>query len=235
MSNLHQIGVAQLMYMEDNGPTVSWWKRHPSAGWVSQFTWGGFIAPQPDPLFGQNIDYMKWGADERPLSKYLAPAATKWDKPEVYICPGDRTRGFGIISGGDYEVDPNDWYSSWMAAGNSYAVNWFWLKYYYTSFSFFANNGQKIRDAEADMMPQLVGGRASEFIVYYESLMHNIMQDATYSGGGVQRFGWHRRFSKHGVSFLDGHAENKFMDTRYPYGSDWTIWVKKGLPLYLQP
>src|SRR5690606_33407491 len=107
------IGTAQIMYMEDEGPKVSWYKQHPSAGWISQFTWGGFIAPRPDPKFGQGIDYMKWGADERPLSRYLAPAAGRLDQPKVYICPGDRKRAFSIMRGGDCEVILHDFYTRW--------------------------------------------------------------------------------------------------------------------------
>lgn len=229
MSNMKQIAAGQLMYMEDNGPRVPWVKPHPNAGWRSQFVWGGFIAPRPDPTFGNNIDYMKWGADERPLSKYVAPDAVRESTPEVYICPGDRTRGFGIISGGDYTVNPHDTWTSWQAAGNSYAVNWFWMDYYRTSW------GTGVMEEYSNkFMPDMVGGNASEFIVYYESLMHNIMQDSTHLGQGVQRFGWHFEFSKHVVAFLDGHAEYRFMDTRYPYGVGWTIWPKRGLPEYLR-
>lgn len=229
MSNMKQIATGQMMYMQDNGPRVPWVQPHPNASWRSQFVWGGFIAPRPDPTFGLNIDYMKWGADERPISKYVAPEAGRDSTPEVYICPGDRTRGFGIISGGDYTVNPHDTWTSWQAAGNSYAVNWFWMDYYRTSWGV-----GLMEEYSNQFMPDMVGGAASEFIVYYESLMHNIMQDSTYTGGGVQRFGWHQEFSKHSVAFLDGHAEYRFMDTRYPYGNGWTIWPKRGLPDYLR-
>lgn len=229
MSNMKQIGVGQIMYMEDNGPRVPWIKRHPGASWTSQFVWGGFIAPNPDPYFGNNIDYMKWGADQRPLAKYISPAAARESRPDVYICPGDRTRGFGIISGGSFTLNPHDTKTSWGAAGNSYAVNWFWMDFYQS------NWGTSSMEARSKkMMPDLVGGSASEFVVYYESLMHNIMQDSTHTGTGVQRFGWHHEFSKHVTVFLDGHSEYRFMDTRYPYGVGWTIWPKRGLPDYLR-
>lgn len=228
MSNMRQIAIGQSMYMEDNGPLVPWVNPHPSASWRSQFVWGGFIAPNPDPYFGNNIDYMKWGADERPLSKYVAPDASRYSTPEVYICPGDRTRGYGIISGGSFTLNPNDTRTSWGSAGNSYAVNWFWMDYYKSSW-----HTSDMEEYNRQMMPDMVGGKASEFIVYYESLMHNIMQDSTYNGQGVQRFGWHYEFSKHVVDFLDGHSEYRFMDTRYPYGNGWTIWPKRGRPEYM--
>ncbi len=238
MSNMKQIGVGQIMYMEDLGPKIPWVKRHPGASWASQFVWGGFIAPDPDPYFGNNIDYMKWGADERALAKYISPDASRDSKPDVYICPGDRTRGYGIISSGTYTVNPHDTKTSWGSAGNSYAINWFWMKYYYTSVSMYVNPpnlpDSNLVKANKKMMPNLVGGSASEFVVYYEALMHNIMQDSTHTGAGVQRFGWHHEFSKHVAVFLDGHADYKFMDTRYPYGVDWSIWPKKGLPEYLR-
>lgn len=237
MSNMKQIAAGQLMYMEDNGPKVPWVHPHPTGGWISQFAWGGFIAPRPDPTFGNSIDYMKWGADERPLAPYISPEATRDSKPDVYRCPGDRTRGFGITNGpASFTLDPHDTWTSWEAAGNSYAVSWFWMDYYYpnANYSVSYNPPSKIVRADAKMTHQLVGGAASEFVVYYESLMHNIMQDSTHTGQGVQRFGWHHEFSKHVTAFLDGHAEYRFMDTRYPYGVGWTIWPKRGLPEYLR-
>src|SRR5262245_60236055 len=131
LANLKQIGAAVVMYVQDKGEQIPWVNPHPAAGWISQFAWGGFVAPEPDPFFGNNIDYMRHLAEGRPFNPYIAPAARGNEQIDVYICPGDRTRGFSTIGGSpQYSSDPNDWQSSWKAAGNSYAVNWWWMNSY---------------------------------------------------------------------------------------------------------
>jgi len=228
-SNLKQIMTAQLMYMEDNGLKVPWINPHPQATWASQFVWGGFLPTTITQQFGTNIDLARWRVEERPLAKYLAPTARDDDRPEVYICPGDRTPGWGI-SNEETDVDPHSSQSSWQVAGTSYAVNWFWLNYYS---SFWARS--RLARYEKEMLPQLVGGDAAEFTVYYESYMHNLMSSADHNGDGFQVMGWHRRFSQHALGFLDGHVETKFLDTRFPYGVGWKAWPERGIPQYLQP
>ncbi len=228
-SNLKQIMTAQVMYMEDNGRVVPWINPHPQATWASQFVWGGFKPPVITDLFGTNIDLARWRVEERPLAKYLVPGSVGDDRPKIYICPGDRTPGWGII-GQQTQVDPDSTQSSWEVAGTSYAVNWYWLNYYTSSWT-----RSRLAQYEKEMLPQLVGGDASEFTVYYESYMHNLMASADHNGGGFQVMGWHRRYSQHVLGFLDGHAENKFLDTRYPYGVGWKAWPERGLPAYLQP
>ncbi|HWL94242.1 MAG TPA: prepilin-type N-terminal cleavage/methylation domain-containing protein [Phycisphaerae bacterium] len=225
ISNLREIGRGLWFYMGDHENGIPW--IHPTDPPVitSQFAWGGFVAPMPDPAFGNSIDYMRHMAEERPLNKYVAPDARGRDTIDIYICPGDRTRGFGTIGAlPGYNVNPNDWQSSWKAAGNSYAINWWWMNFYHPS-SWSTNN---MEDRSGPMVKELIGGRASTFVVTYESFCHFILKDARQSGGGVQFKGWHRGFSKHSILFLDGHSENRFMDTRYPFGKSWTIWPNNG-------
>ncbi len=225
LSNLREIGRGLHMYMDDHDRGIPWIHPAQGASIISQFVFGGFIAPMPDPAFGNNIDYMHHPAEARPLNKYVAPGITGSDRIEAYICPGDRTRGFGTIGSlPGYSVDPNDWQSSWKAAGNSYAINWWWMNYYQpTSWS-----TSQMKARSGPMVKELVGGRASTFVVIYESLCHNILQNANHTGGGFRVKGWHRKFSNHSILFLDGHSEYRFMDTRFPFGTGWTIWPKAG-------
>lgn len=72
-------------------------------------------------------------------------------------------------------------------------------------------------------------GSGSRFVVIYESFLHLLLTDARAAGGGIQARGWHRKWSSHGLLFLDGHAENRFMDTRLPFGNSWTIWPDRPL------
>lgn len=227
LANLREIGNGLNMYRDDEEGQIPWIHPYAGAGFISQFVFGGFIAPQPDPVFGTNIDYMKWKAEERPLNKYVAPGVAGNDVIESYICPGDRTRGFGTIgSAPDYTVDPNDWQSSWKAAGNSYAINWWWMHYYRPG----GFGTVQMKQYSDKMLHELVGGKASSFGVIYESFCHQIFQDATATGGGFRVKGWHRKYSNHSILFLDGHSEYRYMDTRYPFGVGWRIWPRAAAP-----
>jgi prepilin-type N-terminal cleavage/methylation domain-containing protein len=223
LSNLREIGRGLYMYMNDNNNGIPWIHPHPAASIISQFVWGGFIAPVPEPAFGTNIDYMKWRAEERPLNKYVAPGVNGNDTIGLYVCPGDRTRGFGTIGSlPAFDVNANDAMSSWKAAGNSYAINWWWMNYYYPG----AWNTTQMDAKSPKMVKEIVGGRASTFVVIYESYCHFLMKDADHTGGGLIAKGWHRKFSNHSILFLDGHSESRFMNTRYSYQPGWTIWPR---------
>ncbi len=235
LANLGEIGKSLIVYMQEHDNGIPWVNPAPT-GAASQFVWGGFIAPMPDPAFGNNIDYMKHPAEMRPLNKYVAPGVAGRDTIETYICPGDRTRGFGTIGSlPDYGLNADDWQSSWKAAGNSYAINWWWMFYYSPGgFTVFPTppgqqpGNNRMDKHSAKMIKELVGGKASSFVVIYEAICHNIFQDANPNGTppGFRTRGWHLQYSRHSVLFLDGHAENRYMDTRRPYDEGWTIWPK---------
>ncbi len=242
LSNMRQIGAGLTMYIQDHensaapffsqdlssttaatmpdGP-IPWIHPAPGAAWISQFAWGGFIAPNPEPTFGTNIDYMRHMAENRPLNKYVAPSAQGLDVIDIYKCPNDRTRGFSIISGpSGFVEDVEETFNSWKSAGNSYAINWFWMNMYGgTSW----NTGQ-MRVNSPNLWRNIAGGPSSRFIVIYESLLHRLFDPVLATGGGLQARGWHRRWSTHSVLFLDGHSENRHMDTRFPRGDGWAIW-----------
>lgn len=228
LSNLRQIGAGLVMYMQDSRSEslVPWIHPHPAAAWTSQFAWGGFIAPEPEPTFGTNIDYMKHAAEGRPLNRFVAPAARGGDMIDIYKCPSDRTRGFSIVGSGGFQVDDEEAYRSWQAAGNSYAINWWWMNSYFPSGNW---NTPDMVTRSPKMLKSLIGGSGSRFVVIYESFLHLLLTDARAAGGGIQARGWHRKWSSHGLLFLDGHAENRFMDTRLPFGNSWTIWPDRPL------
>lgn len=222
LANLRQMGAAVTMYMQDKNDKLPWIHPHPAASIISQFAWGGFIAPDPDPAFGTNIDYMHHPAEARPFNPYIAPGYRGRQQIDLYICPGDRTRGFGTIGAlPPFPFNDADWQQSWQAAGNSYAINWWWMNFYYPA----QNWGTFQMAMRSDpMIHDLIGGPASRFVVIYESICHSVLQDALPTGGGLQTRGWHRKWSRHNVLFLDGRADAPYMDTRYPRGVDWSIW-----------
>lgn len=69
------------------------------------------------------------------------------------------------------------------------------------------------------------GNNSGRFVLYWEDPMDFALFNF------VQRMGFHKVFSRHSVGFLDGHAENKLMDTRSFGGSGWVAlnvnWIKR--------
>ena len=217
LSNMRQTGTGLVMYMGDANDEVPWVNPHPDAVWTSQFAWGGFVAPLPEPTFGNDIDYVKHPAEARPLNKYLAAGAQGNQQIPLYICPSDATRGFVLA---DDETPPEaEQVTSWQSAGNSYAINWWWMNYYENSGEW---SLEEMKDNSATVIKPRLGGRGSAFAVIYEALLNPLFVDAR--GGGVQGRGWHKQWSRHSLLFLDGHAEHRFVDSRYPFGDGWSIW-----------
>jgi len=80
------------------------------------------------------------------------------------------------------------------------------------------------------MLKEKVGGLASEWVCFMENTMNSYMYDARPPNGseGVSALqklgmGWHRRRSYYDMAFYDGHADYKFIDTRYTRGPNWNI------------
>lgn len=239
ISNLREIGSTSMMYMEDEGyPTQPWHLGLDFGGAdiekVSENVWGGFMVEAVHPVFGQKVDVRKIHTIDRPYNRYVAPGTCD-GAITTYICPSDR---FTLTP---FPDDPcavpvkSENIPAWAVNGNSYAINWNWL----TSDPWGGKSGvykdlDKISAAGREMLRLKVGGTASEFIMQMESPMNAMMQDARPAdGSGGQScqqqlgFGWHRRFSRYTMSFLDGHAEFRFIDTRFSRDVGYDTWPER--------
>jgi len=228
LSNMKQVGTGLIMYMQDSSEQVPWINPHPQATWVSPFAWGGFVAPTPSNYFGNDVDYVLHPAESRPLNPYIAPGANGGDVIPTYICPSDNFAPFARSNTGgqggrwfttaEWSSDTN---AAWKGAGNSYAVNWWWMNYYYPSGSWTID---QIAPLSHKLIKRNLGGQGSAFVVATEATMHALLADARAGAGGAQSSGWHGNFSRHSLLFFDGHSEYRFVDSRYPFGDGWSIW-----------
>ena len=74
-----------------------------------------------------------------------------------------------------------------------------------------------------------VGGRASEFAIFYENTMNAFRYEARPPGVSPAStlrlgMGWHRKFSSYSIGFYGGHAEFRYHDTRYTRGPGLNTW-----------
>ncbi len=237
LANNREITEATAMYMEDEDDRklIQWYTdpyEPPYSSYpvnvLTPWVFGGFIAPDPEPG-AQNVDSSLYPAQIRPLNKFIAPTAQGRDLIDIYICPSDRSHTTSIIGtppSGTFEESR----SSWQANGSSYTLNTRFMQGYAGGSGNF-----DIDDMEPytyRLAKHLVGGKASEFIMWVEQGFYS----ATYragrvlpNGAGPQRLGWHRQFSKWTLGFADGHAVNTYYDTRLKHGAAGTIW-QPGFP-----
>lgn len=228
LSNTRQIGIGFSMYMQDNGEQVPWVNPHPNGNWVSPFAWGGFVAPAPSKAYGNSVDYVLHNAENRPLNLYVAPTAHGNEVIQSYVCPSDNYAPFENTRGGGGTgrwVSNFEWSrtttSAWTGAGNSYAINWWWMNFYYPNGSWSID---QIKPLSYRLIKKNLGGQGSAFVIATEAPMHTFLADARGGAGGVQASGWHAAWSRHSMLFFDGHSEYRAVDTRYPFGDGWSIW-----------
>lgn len=245
VANLRSMASATAMYGEDNGANqlLPWYQIPPHDKYtptvVTPWTFGGFRAPNPDPL-DYGMDSSQYPAQIRPLNKYIDPNAEADpfdfkqrgnDIIKNFICPGDRSSTTAIIG------QPGKWIEeerrgSWEANGSSYTFNTRWLQGY-VGFDFTPAIHDPVQNPQlaGRIARHMVGGSASRFVLWVEqgfySATYNAVPEPGYHGFPPpmpQRSGWHRKFSSWSVAFADGHAAHGFFDTRQIYGLGGTIW-----------
>jgi len=233
LANIREISSATAMYMESQDDQkliqwYAWWQDPPYSSYptevMSPWVFGGFIAPNPDPD-DRVHDSSLYPAQIRPLNKFVDPTAQGRDRINLFVCPGDRSYKTSIIGqppSGSFE-EPR---SSWEAYGSSYSLNTRFMQGYAGGLGNFNLYLNRVSYTER-IAKHLVGGKASEFIMWVEQGFYS----ATYRAwralpnlAGPQRVGWHRQFSKWTLGFADGHAVNTYYDTRLKHGAAGTIW-----------
>lgn len=234
--NLRELGEASVMYMDNEEyPTQPW---HLGFAYndqdidiATEFVYGGFQTHNTHPVWGNNVDVQKIATSDRPYNRYIAPGICE-GPIKSYICPSDR-----FSSTADVEVPCrvpviDNQFSSWVVNGNSYAINWNWLtaERLKNKVTFY-HDLDTMSAAGSEMLRHKVGGLASEFVIFTESPMTSYMKDARSPDGLMGNScmtrlgtGWHKKFSRYTMAFLDGHAEYRFVDTRYSSDAGYNIW-----------
>ncbi len=234
LSNLRTVMQFTHMYQDNSeADRVIPWYRYPAlAGYgVTLFTpsvFGGFKAPV-GLADGLNSDGELYPAEVRPLNALVAPTAAGTNQIDLYKCPSDRAYAQTVIGNQAPPFDDEQGVTAWEAIGTSYVLNSRFMQGYT-----WPPGNWNVPDTPAygrRIAPHLVGGKAARFVFWMEQRFHTL----TYRAGPTlsesqavpQGRGWHRQFSKHAGAFFDGHAENRFFDTRLNGGPDWTIWEPK--------
>lgn len=232
LANIREVSTSTAMYMDsqEDQKLVQWYTspyEPPYNGYgvqvLTPWVFGGFIAPNPDPD-EPTLDSSVYPAQIRPLNKFVDPTAQGKTQIPVYICPSDRSNKTSIIGtppSGSFE-DPR---ASWEANGSSFTLNTRFMQGYAGGSGNFDFND--MASFTERIAKHLVGGKASEFIMWVEQGFYSATYRANRilpNGAGPQRLGWHRQFSKWSLGFADGHAVHTYYDTRLTHGAAGTIW-----------
>ncbi len=237
LSNLREIAATAIMYSDDNGggldrgngPAMPW-----HLGWqygglscsiVSEFIYGGFQPTVQHPEW-PNGDWYVYPTEIRPFNKYVAPGMTGRTLLEIYVCPSD-DRNVTLMVGSETEPYVEERWGSWEVNGNSYAINWYWNEMYGGS----GYDLETLSRRGSELLRKKVGGSASKFVLFMESCMNSYMMDArppdgSYGESQLQMLGagWHRKRSRYSMAMWDGHAEFRFIDTRFTSDSGYSTW-----------
>ncbi len=237
LSNVREVSTATAMYLESqqDRKLIQWYTPPdilPYSNYnvtvLTPWVFGGFIAPDPEPG-SETVDSSLYPAQIRPLNKFVDPTAEGRTQIDLYKCPGDRSFSTSIIGTpptGDWE-EPR---KSWQANGSSYTLNTRFMQGYAGGSGNFGLDDMEPYTYR--LAKHLVGGKASEFIMWVEQGFYSATYRAARTlpnGAGPQRIGWHRKFSKWTLGFADGHAVHTYYDTRLKHGGAGTIW-QPGFP-----
>lgn len=238
--NLRELGECAYMYMDDEGYATQPWhlgfnyNEDEAVDMVTEFVYGGFQTSVSHPVWGNNVDVQKFHTSLRPYNRYVAPGICE-GPIATYMCPSDRFSSTSDVSSPCVPPKIDNSSPSWVVNGNSYAINWNWL-----TADPWRNKVAHYRDLSAmsaagsEMLRHKIGAPASEFVIFMESPMNSYMQDAR-DVSGLQGSscmtqlgtGWHKKFSKYTMTFLDGHSEYRFIDTRYAADSGYSLWPER--------
>jgi len=245
LANLRGILQSTYMYMDnESNRTVTWYPHTPyvvpGVTPITPWSFGGMRARVVSAEFNNlTMDSTLIPAELRPLNRFIAPGAVGNSEIPVYKDPGDRTYDVSLIGQPPATVPDEELRNSWNINGSSYTFNTRFMQgyAYNDSGTYTFNLGAIGNDPNGynnlytrRITPNLVGGKASRFVMWAEQGFYSACQNAgptlAVSTANPQRIGWHREFSRWALGKADGSAEYKFYDTRLSTAPDGsvTIW-----------
>lgn len=242
LANLRELGATAGMYMDDAGfPTQPW-----HLGWdtgygvvnlISEHVFGGFKTEIPHPIWGTSTDMYVVPTDARPYNRYIAPGAGRGPIGS-YICPSETNNSTPNVNSPCEPPILDDQFTASMVNGTSYAINWYWFESppWNGDVTYYGDIG-RMSAAGSEMLRLKVGGAAATFVIFMENSMNAYMLDARPPDGShgqscLQSLGegWHGKPSTYAMGMLDGHAEYRYIDTRFTRGEGWNIWAEPNTP-----
>jgi prepilin-type N-terminal cleavage/methylation domain-containing protein/prepilin-type processing-associated H-X9-DG protein len=222
LSNQRQIGVAMISYFNDEMDWFPFEKRNEVISGSIQpalhgFYYGGHPGRQDAPDSVQWWGYVEPAFRDtpggRPFNRYLYPNLPTYDvQPDdplyesvrnlpVYACPSD-DGGFWMTETGDVA----NCSSLYRFSGNSYDCNYHFSRNWAAG-SFVGDVPIRwLQRANAFLRVQLQKFSAT-FIIIFEDPFDSAQWNR------IPRYGWHRRWNRHNLLFLDGHAANLMTNT----------------------
>ena len=236
-ANLRELAATADQYSTDNDPTGSgsfpsqpWWVPVPgSPTWISEYIYGGYQHTIENPTY-PNSDTFITPTELRPYNRYIAPGVAGRAPIKNYVCPSDKSSSTPDYDNPGQAPIPEERYGSWEVNGSSYAINWYWLEGAPPNADCFPF--ELMQALGSAMLVKKVGGSAAEFVIFSEAMMNAYMLDAQPpEGPGISPLplgiGWHRKHSVYSMGFLDGHAEYRFIDTRFCRGVGYDTWPER--------
>ena len=217
LANLKSLGLATQQYFLDNNDVFPTWSRD---GGICSWVWGGKTPDKYWETVAGGVFFFRIG--EKPINEYLFSDGIPHDRMDasgeiaeradvlVLKCPSD------IQSGQRGYNDPNneDRVSGYDDVGSSFHFN-----LYSILGTRFPRWHEEDGRAAAKLIQTIVrdgqGGYSGRFALYFEEPVDLAFNNHT------QEMGNHRQFSKHTISFLDGHAAYMRADTRAWCGVGW--------------
>ncbi|MFQ5807678.1 MAG: type II secretion system protein [Phycisphaerae bacterium] len=201
------------------------------------------VPPRHRPLNPYFSPDVTWDAE--PTNPPARPREDQPETPGFFQCPSDSNPFPPVV--GQLNPPPvyDDPWQCWYFWGTSYPINWYWPYYYqeappggsppYRSFWNIIGAQLGLPGLGRHMLRAKLGRHASEFIMFYENQLNFALEAARppgYTGGpwaseSKNLRGWHRQMDYHVASFLDGSARYQRFDTRFVFGTNWTIWPTK--------
>jgi hypothetical protein len=198
------------------------------------------IPPRNRPMNPYMSPEVSWDAD--PTDPPGRPRSDQPVIPGFFQCPSDRNPFVPFVGElnappGDDRVEPCWWF--W---GSSYPINWYWPYYYmeappgghdpYTEFDFVIGARHGIKGLGDVLLKKKTGRFASEFIMFYENQLNFALEaakppghtDGPWASESKNLRGWHGKMDYHVAAFLDGSGRYRRFDTRFVFGTGWTIW-----------
>ena len=247
LANLRGIMQSTYMYMDNEANRTVTWYPHtpyvvPGVTPITPWSFGGMKARVIDAQFNNvTSDSTLVPPELRPFNKFIAADAVGNAEIGVFKDPGDRTYDVALIGSPPPIVPDEELKNSWNINGSSYTLNTRFMQgySYVDSGTYSFTLGMIGSDPNGynnlytrRITPNLVGGKASRFVMWTEQGCYSACQNAgptlAVSTANPQRLGWHREFSKWVMGKGDGSAEYSYYDTRLSIGNNGTtIWEPK--------
>jgi hypothetical protein len=249
-ANLRQINTAlyeyildyddlPIFYLADGAGHITWntWNY---GGWLGRNSWWD----------DQSGGLPRVPANKRPLTVYMnkggvAPPKVKngtlWeeDGQPVFRCPSDRKSGQMRYRQPSTPV--NLMFSSYEDVGTSYHMNFYWLRQtHLPAGPDWDGDGQSEPTTGLCPWEPVLGGTAYSRLpsrlrqgrdIWMRHLQRGSSRFVTLVEepfdlgicAGTQEMGFHGRFSRHVLAFIDGHVAYLTTDTRNKFGPEWTV------------